>query len=74
MRYLKAVLAGLLTSILFGVCAFVFIARSVVSQLEQENDGIGAVTIGISELYAPLALGFALGFCWVWLRTRKRTS
>ena len=60
-RYLKAVLAGLLTSIIFGVCAFVFMARSALSQLERETGGIGAVSIGISwQVYLPLALGFAL--------------
>jgi len=73
-RYLKAVLAGLLTSIVFGMCALVFIARSALSQLERETGGIGAVSIGISQLYLPLELGFALGFWWVWRRTRRRTS
>ncbi len=77
MRYVKAVLAGLLTSLVFAVCAFSVITFIEVSQVERETGGgIGAVSIGISDaqLLVPVVLGFALGFSWVWRRTRTGRS
>jgi hypothetical protein len=66
-----------MTAIIFGVCALIFIARGAVSQMERETGGgTGAVLIGIADIQrsVPLALGFALGFWWVWRRSRRRTS
>jgi MFS superfamily sulfate permease-like transporter len=74
MRYVKAVLAGLLTGVVFAVCTAVVMVRITMSRLNQDSGGVGHVSFGIPELAIPLGLGFALGFWWILRRTRVRTT
>ena len=72
MTYVKAVVVGLVTAVLFVVgvacleLAFVVVRISAFNRSNAGSGGIGAVSVGILDpvSLAALVSGFVLGFWW----------